>query len=254
MLGTGHESTADPPIRPAALPSAGLLQQQAQWLGPARSRLFRRVSIARRRSVLDLGAGSGAVTAELVRRTSGTVVAIDRALSAMVDPAPFSGAFRIAADALCLPAASNSFDLVFCQYALLWIRPLEAVLAEIWRVLQHGGTLLAIEPDYGGLIEYPASVAVRQIWLSALERAGADPLIGRHLPDLLARHGFAVRVDLLESIEQASNERFDYLREMPLEAWERAEVDRAASAAQGLPEWKQIAHLPMFLITAGKPD
>ncbi|HLA84582.1 MAG TPA: hypothetical protein VJL29_07290, partial [Thermoguttaceae bacterium] len=61
-----------------SLPSTALLRQQAEWLAPARSRLLRRAGIARCRRVLDLGCGVGAVTAELARRTSGFVVALDR--------------------------------------------------------------------------------------------------------------------------------------------------------------------------------
>ena len=56
-----------------ALPSKTLLEAQAEWLAPARARLLRRVGIARRRRILDLGAGYGAVTGELVRRGGGFV-------------------------------------------------------------------------------------------------------------------------------------------------------------------------------------
>ena len=60
-----------------------LLRRQAAWLAPARARLLRRVAVARRRSVLDLGGGYGAVTGELVRRAGGTVVALDHTLEAL---------------------------------------------------------------------------------------------------------------------------------------------------------------------------
>ena len=60
-----------------------LLTEQAAWLAPARARLLRRVAIAHRQRVLDLGAGPGAVTPELVRRSGGLVVALDVDLDAL---------------------------------------------------------------------------------------------------------------------------------------------------------------------------
>lgn len=252
MTVPGPYRASDPPQSPA-LPRAELLRRQSAWLGPARSRLFRRISIARRQSVLDLGAGFGAVTGELVRRSSGHVVAVDLALSALLNEESFADALRIVADAPFLPFASGTFDLVFCQYALLWFEHLELVLSEIWRVLQAGGSLVAIEPDYGGLIEYPDAISVRQLWLAALKRAGAEPMIGRRLPDLLARRGFQVRVDLLETIQQTSGERYDFLREVPMTETELAQLEMAERASHGLEGWRQLAHLPLFLITADKP-
>lgn len=251
MTVPGPDKASEPPQTPA-LPSAELLRRQSAWLGPARSRLFRRISIAQRQCVLDLGAGFGAVTGELVRRSSGHVVALDLALPALLNEESFAGALRIVADASYLPFAPGTFDLVFCQYALLWFEHPEVALSEIWRVLQAGGSLVAIEPDYGGLMEYPEAVAVRQLWLATLKRAGAEPMIGRRLPDLLARQGFRVRVDLLETIQQASAERYDFLREMPMNETELAQLEMAESASGDLEGWRQLAHLPLFLITADK--
>ena len=61
-------------------------------LAPLRSRLLRGVQVATRRSILDLGAGHGALTGELVRRGAGRVVAVDAAEDFLtLDPAPFAG-------------------------------------------------------------------------------------------------------------------------------------------------------------------
>ena len=51
-----------------SLPAPELLREQAQWLAPARSRMLRRVDIAHKRNILDLGAGYGFVSEELFRR------------------------------------------------------------------------------------------------------------------------------------------------------------------------------------------
>ncbi|HIE47660.1 TPA: hypothetical protein EYP84_02055 [Candidatus Bipolaricaulota bacterium] len=55
----------------ASLPAPELSDELARWLAPARGRLLRRLQIARRRRVLDVACGTGAVTAELVRSIRG---------------------------------------------------------------------------------------------------------------------------------------------------------------------------------------
>jgi SAM-dependent methyltransferase len=238
----------------AATPSADFLHQQAAWLAPIRSRLLRRVAIARRQRVLDLGAGSGAVTEELTRRCNGQVIALDHALAPLLtDDRPFTGAQRTCAHAAHLPYPNAMFDLVFCQCALLWMSPLPAIIAEIWRVLQPGGVLVALEPDYGGLIEHPPTIATRTIWLAALKRAGADPLIGRKLPDLLTTQHFDVRADLLPELVPPSPARFACLCGLPLTRSEQRHLRRVEHRAAGLQApWSQVAHLPFVLVTATK--
>lgn len=221
---------------------------QADWLAPARSALLRRAGIARRQRVLDLGAGYGATTPELVRRSGGPVVALDRALAAL--RGCDASAVRVAGDAARLPFRAGAFDLVFTQFTLLWTPPAPAV-AEIARVLAPGGALVALEPDYGGLIEYPAEVVTREVWLAALARAGAEPLIGRKLPGLLSARGFAVHVSLLDTLFPAHPARLDFLRDLPLTPDEAARLARIPHAADA-PEWQQVAHLPLFLILATK--
>lgn len=234
-----------------ALPPAELLQQQADWLAPARSRLLRRVAIAHRHSVLDLGAGRGAVTAELVRRSSGQVIACDRALGALhTHEQDFAAAQRVCSDARGLPFAAATFDLVFCQCVLMWVADPARAVAEIRRVLQPGGAFVALEPDYGGMIEHPPAIATRDLWLAALKRAGARPYIGRMLPTLLAVQGFNVRVDLLPELHPPACARFDLLRGLPLTRQERTRLQRIEQHDATLSaDWSRIAHLPFLLIT-----
>ncbi len=237
----------------ADLPEKDLLERQARWIRPARSMLLRRVAIARRRRVLDLGAGRGVVTGELARRAGGRVVALDRRVDALRTPDAFVDAARVGGDARRLPCAAATFDLVFSQLTLLWVQPLAPALDELTRVLAPGGVLVALEPDYGGLIEYPPEIAVQEIWIAALSRAGADPSVGRKLPRALARRGFDVHVNLFNRLVPPDPARFTLLRGLPLTEEEHTSVAEAEVASTQDEDWSAVAHLPFFLITAEKP-
>jgi SAM-dependent methyltransferase len=244
----------------ASLPTAALLRQQAEWLAPMRARLLRRVAIARRASVLDLGAGYGAVSHELARRASGQVVALDLALAPLltIPAAPATPDYDTPADAVrcvcadgsCLPFPNAAFDLVFCQCFLMWAAAPAGVVAEVGRVVQPGGVFVAIEPDYGGMIEHPPAIATRELWLAALERAGATPHAGRMLPGWLEVCGFEVQVDLLPGMLPPSSARFEFLRGLPLTRKERAALRRIEKKDRALGEtWQRIAHLPFIMVT-----
>ena len=235
----------------ADLPSMRLIREQAKWLAPARSWLLKQADLPSRRSVLDLGCGFGAVTQELSSQAGGRVVALDHNYTALrTAPAALRASGPACGDATALPFADGSFDLVFSQLALLWM-PLASTLPEIRRVMRVGGALLAIEPDYGGLIEYPPEIALKDLWMAALERAGADPLIGRKLPAALAHLGFEVKVELFNEMTPPVGARFDLLRGLPLTGYEQKLLDRTEFQAQRLSgPWQQVAHLPFVLITA----
>jgi SAM-dependent methyltransferase len=159
---------------------------------------------------------------------------------------------RVCADAERLPFADGMFDLVFCQWTWLWLEHPDRAAADVARVLQPGGCLLTIEPDFGGLIEHPASLVTRTLWLDALRRAGADPLTGRRLPAVLTAAGFEVRVDLLDRLEPPSSLRLDLLAELPLTAEEHPRLAAVRQADALVPATEKVVHLPMFLITARK--
>jgi SAM-dependent methyltransferase len=237
-----------------ALPTAPLLVRQAAWLAPARQRLLRQVQIARRQRVLDLGAGYGAVTPELVRRSGGLVYALDLEVSALQEAeSTFASASRIGGHAAFLPFRDATFDLVFSQLTLLWVNPLAATLDAIYRILMNGGVLVAMEPDYEAMIEYPPAIAAKELWCAGLSRAGADPAIGRKLPRLLAARGFDVRISLFDTLYAPHPARLDFLQDLPFTTEERQQLDKITlEVSLRTQPWGQLAHLPFFLITAVK--
>lgn len=53
----------------------------------------------------------------------------------------------VLADAQKLPFRSNSFDLVFCNFALHHIKDVEKIISEVSRVLKKDGWFYCIEPN-----------------------------------------------------------------------------------------------------------
>jgi SAM-dependent methyltransferase len=91
--------------------------------------------------VLDLGAGTGALTRRLVERVPGRVVAAEpdaRMLAALVRRTPH--ALVVGAMAEALPFAVHSFDAVVISSAWHWMEP-APTLDELARVLRPRGTL-----------------------------------------------------------------------------------------------------------------
>jgi SAM-dependent methyltransferase len=103
------------------------------------------------------------------------------------------GAF-VAGDALSLPFRAHSFDLAYCHFLLLWVDDPIRSLAEMARVTDQGGLVLALaEPDYGARIDHPEPLAeLGRLQREALAAQGTDPTIGRRLGELFSRAGLAV--------------------------------------------------------------
>jgi ubiquinone/menaquinone biosynthesis C-methylase UbiE len=180
------------------------------------------------------------------------VVALDLDLAAL-KAGSFEGAHRVCADALRLPLRKESLDLVLTQCTLLWVEDVPTVAREVARVLSPGGTLVALEPDYGGMMEYPPNIATRDIWIAALTRAGASPMVGRQLPGILEASGFSVRVNFMSQLVSPAPERFELLRTLPLTDEERVKLEQIEAQDRSLGQgWKQVVHLPFFLVTASR--
>ena len=96
--------------------------------------------------VLDVGSGTGILLAALLEQLpgAGCVVEVDFAVEMLRENArkfPDPRVSRVCADALRLPAASGTFDLVLCFGILPHLGDGAAALAEFLRVLKPGGAL-----------------------------------------------------------------------------------------------------------------
>jgi SAM-dependent methyltransferase len=122
-------------------------------------------------SVLDLACGDGVLLLAIARRLEARAELIGVDLSA-VDVTLAKG--RLAdfrAKVLCesverLSLAGESIDVVVSHFALMLIRPLESVLAEVARVLRPGGLFVACVPQ--GISVDRSSAETRRLLLEII--------------------------------------------------------------------------------------
>jgi ubiquinone/menaquinone biosynthesis C-methylase UbiE len=153
-------------------------------------------------SILDVGCGTGVVTEEIAQHTKGKVVGLD-INHAMIewDARKDSQIEWILGDAHHLPYDEEQFDIVVCNFLLLWVRDPTLVVREMVRVVKKGGIVLdTSEPDYGGRIDYPPELPIAGLMSEALSKAGANPCIGRQLRKLFTGAGLSTEIGIIASL------------------------------------------------------
>jgi SAM-dependent methyltransferase len=148
--------------------------------------------------ILDLGCGDGQLTLRIAA-TGASVIGVD-ASAEMVEAARARGAVADVANAESLPYPRRTFDAVFSNAALHWVRDQDAMMKQVHRVLKPGGRFVAEMGGHGNI------AAIRVAFMAVLSRHG---LGGREddenyypTPDgytqRLAGHGFSVeRMELI---------------------------------------------------------
>jgi SAM-dependent methyltransferase len=99
--------------------------------------------------ILDLGCGDGQLT-KRIAASGASVLGVD-ASAEMVAAARLRGIAADEANAQCLPYSDGSFDAVFSNAALHWVRDQDAMLAEVHRVLKPGGRFVAEMGGHGNV-------------------------------------------------------------------------------------------------------
>jgi len=142
--------------------------------------------------ILDLGCGDGQLTLRIA--ASGAEVTGVDASAQMVAAARGRGVDVIEGNAERLPFSDRSFDAVFSNAALHWVRDQDAMMAEVHRVLKPGGRFVAEMGGHGNV------AAIRVALMAVLERhgfAGREDGVNYYptaeaYTQRLERHGFAV--------------------------------------------------------------
>lgn len=161
-----------------------------RWRTIANSAAYLEPHLAPGRSLLDVGCGPGTITAELAERLApGRVVGLDAAPDAIAaarqhaaevgSPAEF-----VLGDAVALPFAGSTFDIVHTHQTLQHVGDPVAMLREMARVAGAQGIVAAREVDYSATTWFPLLPGLA-LWLDLYRRVhrgnGGEPDAGRHL-------------------------------------------------------------------------
>lgn len=240
----------------------GQFQRQARWTRSIRSRLYRQAELWRADLVLDVGCGTGAITEEVARSTGGQVIGLD------LDPAMVRYAANrihdvqwVMGDAHCLPFPAKIFDLVLCNFLLLWVERPAVAVEEMARVVRDGGAVLATtEPDYGGRIDFPEDITLGPLMEESLRREGAHPRMGRRLKALFSAAGLEVETGVIASMwdDRQLREEFegewDFIFETLKNVASEAELAGYQKRAwRALDEGERLIFMPNFWALGRKP-
>jgi len=142
--------------------------------------------------ILDLGCGDGQLSERIVA-AGAALTGID-ASPAMVAAARRRRIRAEEGSAESMPFADGSFDAVFSNAALHWVRDQDAMMAEVRRVLRPGGRFVAEMGGHGNI------AAIRVAFAAVLAHLGCDEpgRLDNYFPTpdaysrRLAAHGFTV--------------------------------------------------------------
>ena len=176
--------------------------------------------------ILDLGCGDGQLT-QRVAATGAHVLGVD-ASQEMVVAARERGIEAEQANAESLPFHDATFDAVFSNAALHWVRDQDAVLTQVHRVLKAGGRFVAEMGGHGNI------AAIRVALMAVLDRHGyGDREDGvnyyptaENYKERLRRHGF--KVEQMVTVPRPTK-----LAESGMEGWLRT---FRRGVLDGLPE------------------
>jgi len=134
----------------------------------AGQRLLSLLTIKDHEDVLDIGCGTGAITAEIRQMTRGRVVAIDSEVEMIRQAVQRFGGRGIQFE--CLPAEEmtfrEEFDAIFCNSAFQWFSSPEEVLRRCYEALRPGGRVG---------VQAPAKENYCPNFIEAVERVRDDP-------------------------------------------------------------------------------
>lgn len=192
-------------------------KRQAGWTEDFRRQIYRQVNLSTAKKILDVGCGTGVLEKELRKKSSAKIfgIDIDENMIAFAKTQVKNVEFLVE-NAENINLKGNQFDVVFCQYLLMWVSSPEKVVSEMVRVCKNDGYVVALaEPDYGGWIEYP-ELNLGKNHIKYLRQQGADPEMGRKLLSLFEKAGLQT---YLITIAQSWNQ--ENLQNNIEEEWKR---------------------------------
>ena len=152
-------------------------------------------------TAVDVGSGTGSEVvrmAELVGPT-GRAVGVEPQASMReeaVRRAAGTTAEFVDGDALALPFADGSVDVLRCERVWQHLHHPEQAAREVARVLAPGGRAAIVDSDWATAVVHPADPEVHRRMSEAMHRRTPNPFAGRHLRNQLRAAGLAVDPDV----------------------------------------------------------
>ena len=206
------------------------LRRQTEELRGHSATLLARVRIRPGSSVIDLGCGPSGILDLLSESVGhrGHVVGVELNPVSVALAIEFAGTHGLANvqviqhDARRTGLPDASFDLVHTRTLLINVPDPAAVLAEMHRLVRPGGWVAVMEPDSAVSMCHPPLAAwdrLTEVYLAAFRADGADPFIGRRLPELLRQADFTdigaeAKADLIPAGHSRRAIRADLVRSM----------------------------------------
>ena len=178
----------------------GFTRRTATGEGEGEAGFFSR-HLSTGKNVLDCGCGPGSITigfAEIV--TPGDVLGLDIERSQIESASELAterGATNVrfeTASIYQVPSSDDYFDAAYIQFVLEFLRDPVDALKEVHRILKPGGVIGVKSADWGSQVIAPHDAAMDEAWdlsLKLWRHNGGDPFLGRRLPELLRKAGFA---------------------------------------------------------------
>jgi ubiquinone/menaquinone biosynthesis C-methylase UbiE len=273
---TGQDANKVYPLG-SSLGESTRLQRQAEELAADSATLLDGVGLRPGQSAIDLGCGPRGIIDMLADRVApgGRIVGLDSDPVHVAMAAEFvarrrlSGVKVITGDARNTGLPSESFDLVHARTLLVNLPEPDKAAAEMIRLTRPGGWVVSIEPDTEHGLCYPTHPAFDRlcdIFTAAFRRSGADPWIGRRVPELFRHAGLAeveveARVQMYPLGNSRRTIRLDLVQSMRPQVLEMGmatgeeldELDAAARAHLNDPDTVVMSGL-LFLTRGHKPD
>lgn len=130
-------------------------------------------------TVLEVGGGPGEL-AERMQRELGARVSFVDVSPRMVELAQARGIDAQVGDVQDIAFADGTFDTVVAVWMLYHVPDLDRGLAEIARVLQPGGALVAVTNSVHHLKELRELIAYPDNWVETFSRENGESFLGRH--------------------------------------------------------------------------
>ncbi len=170
---------------------AARYQEQHSFVWRFGANLVETLNPQPRERILDVGCGTGQLTAEIAR-SGATVLGLDNSAEMLAEARTNFPDLTFVKDDAASFRVPETFDGVFSNAALHWVKDAEGAVQSIAQALRPGGRFVA---EFGG----KGNIASVQAALRAVLGPLADerspwyyPSIGEYAP-LLERHGFEVR-------------------------------------------------------------